>query len=133
MIFTAFEGGSFFAADGGVAAVLAVPFFFYRFNQILDIDEPVAGTAKCLRGLALAEAVDHQSILPQALRQPGEIAVRTDKTEAVQLAFVHQVHGINHKRDVGSVFAGCVVALLMSCCAMSNNNILFIDDKKFQA
>ncbi len=56
-----------------------------RFNQIPDIDEPVAGTAKCFRGLALSETVDHQSILPQALRQPGEIAVRTDKAEAVQL------------------------------------------------
>ena len=36
-----------------------------------------------------------RAILSQALRQPGEIAVRTDKAEAVQLAFVHQVHGIN--------------------------------------
>src|SRR5690606_38018629 len=91
-------------ARGGLVAVVVA--------QVLDVDELVAGGNEGLGGLAFAESVDRQSLLADARRQAGEVAVAGDDAEAVQVAAVHQVHRVDDQRAVGGVLAGGVVELL---------------------
>ena len=91
----------------------SVPLFIPGFGEIFHIDKPVTGATECFRGLTLTKAVDHKPVLPQPLRQTGEIAVGTNEAKSVELALVHEIHSVDHQRDVGSVLARGVVTLLM--------------------
>ena len=49
----------------------------------------------------------------QALREAREVAVARNETETVEPALVHQVHGVDHQRDIGRVLPRRVAALLV--------------------
>ena len=84
-----------------------------RLEKVLQVDEPGARTAESFGRLALTEAVNDQPIFSEPLRQSREVTVGGHETEPVELAFRHQIHCIDYQRDVGSVLARGVAALLV--------------------
>ena len=77
--------------------------------QILEL---VAGLHKGAQRLAFPHADDQLALFAQAGGQAGEIAVRRDDTEPVQVAAVQKVHRINDHGGVCGVFAGGIAVLL---------------------
>jgi hypothetical protein len=89
---------------------------FWSFSgpqDVLHEDEPLAGLAERVRRLLLADPVDVEPLLADAAGQPGEIAVGTDQHEAVEAARMHQVHRVDHQRDVGGVLAHRIGGLMV--------------------
>ena len=92
---------------GRCAVVVAV-----RFTELLEVQEGRTRAHEGLRRLLLAEAVDRHAVVAQAHHQRGEVGVGRDDGEAIEVARVQQVHGVDHHRHVGRVLAAGVGELL---------------------
>ena len=77
-----------------------------RFENLQD-REAAAGLAEAFRGGRAAEAENVQALFADAGGQAGEVGVAADEAEAVHVAGVQQVHGVDHQRDIGGVLARC--------------------------
>ena len=80
--------------------------------QCLQVGELRARIDEWLGRLLLAEAIYLHAIGQQAHHHRGEVRIAGDDGEAIKVARVQQVHGIDHHRHVRSVLALAVSELL---------------------
>ena len=81
-------------------------------RQRADVEEAGAGLLERDRGLGSAEPVDRKAILANALGEGQEVAVGRHDAEAVDIAAVEQVHGVDGHPHVGRALALDDVELL---------------------
>ena len=85
---------------------------FFLFDQVLGIDEQVAGINEGLGRLLFSNPHNEDACLPDAGSQTSVIAVRRDQAEAIDHACVQDVHCIDDHGAVGGVFANSIAELL---------------------
>ena len=93
--------------EAGAPGVLAV----YDIKE----DEALAGDTEGFRCLLFAHADDDLAGLAKPCRQFVEIAVAGDDAEALHIACVEDIHGIDDQPDVGGILPRCVVGLHDRC------------------
>ena len=92
-------------------------------DKIFGIDEAMAGLSETLRRLLFAEAIDIDSMLPDARRQPRKVAIGRYQAEAIEPTAVQKIHGVDDESNVGSVLAGRVGKILMRHDRMFGQNV----------
>ena len=98
------------SAAGDLRAVRAL--FLRLPGDQVEADELVAGLGQGQRGFGLAHPDHIHLLLAQPHRQLGKIAVAGHQAEAVHLARIKDVHGVDHHGHVRGVLAGGIVELL---------------------
>jgi hypothetical protein len=78
----------------------------------LDENELVASRDERVWGFAFPEPINDLAGLTQASGKSSEIAVTADETEAIYIASVQQVHGVDDESAVRAVLALGVGELL---------------------
>ena len=94
----------------------------------VEIDEPIAGRDERLGRAALAESVHRHPRLAKSCRQPREVAVARNDREALHVACIEQVHGVDDQRRVGGVLATRVGELLNRLDRMAEQMLLPADE-----